>query len=315
MNLATISPLLFVAAAFTLATILDPIWSGMPRREAKSVIDLAVGDGKRLFANHFVSKADVYFHNGYYPTIFQQAKEESHLTASAESHDGAGHDEHHDDHANETPEEHAKHAGQPDEHGHHEGETPEEHAKHSGANPGDQPQDFLEAFGRHFFVSQHSHMKNADAKELLPWFKIAAELDPTRIETYTVTAFWLRTELKRVNEAEEFLREGWKANPDSYAIIFELGRLYENDRKDDQRARNLFEIALKKWNAQESQKEKPDMFGLEQILANLVETEYRLGDYRACLQHLEQLAPISPYPETIRKHIGDVKAKLAGSGS
>src|SRR6185295_14172240 len=112
MNLATISPILFIAAAFTLATILDPIWSGMQRRQAKSVIDMMVGDGKHLFANHFVSKADVYFHNGYYPSIFQQAREEeSHLNASAESHEGAGHGEHHDDHANETPEEHAKHAG------------------------------------------------------------------------------------------------------------------------------------------------------------------------------------------------------------
>ncbi len=307
MNLATISPILFVAAAFTLATILEPIWSGMQRRQSKSVIDMMVGDGKRLFANHFLTKADVYFHNGYYPSMFQQAKADSHLTESAESHEGAGHDDH--DHANETPEEHAAHAGKSDEH--HEGETPEEHAKHSGENPGDHPQDFLEAFGRHFFVSKHTHMKNADAKELLPWFRIAAELDPNRVETYTVTAFWLRTELKKIDEAEEFLREGWKANPDSYAIAFELGRLYESDRKDDPRARNLFELALKKWNQQERHKEKPDMFGLEQILANLVETEYRLKDYRACLEHLRQLEPISPYPDTVRKHIEQTKAVLA----
>src|ERR1044071_3955971 len=94
MNLATISPILFIAAAFTLATILDPVLSSMQRRQAKGVIDMMVGDGKRLFANHFVTKADVYFHNGYYPSIFQQAKADSHLTEAAEGHEGEGHDDH-----------------------------------------------------------------------------------------------------------------------------------------------------------------------------------------------------------------------------
>src|SRR5881394_2322268 len=244
MNLATISPILFVAAAFALATILDPIWGGMQRRQAKSVIDMMVGDGKRLFANHFVTKADVYFHNGYYPSLFQQAKADSHLSEAAESHEGEGHEDH-DEHA--------------------------EHGEHHEKVAGDEPQDFVEAFGRHFFVSQHSHMKNADAKELLPWFKISAELDPNRVETYSVGAFWLRATLKKTNEAEEFLRQGWKSNPDSFAIIFELGRLYESDRKDNERARNLFELALKKWDQQEPTKEKPDLFMRAQILANLVE--------------------------------------------
>jgi tetratricopeptide (TPR) repeat protein len=290
MNLVSISPVLFIFAAFTLATILDPIWSGMQRRQSKSVIDMMVGDGKRLFANHFVTKADVYFHNGYYPSIFQQAKSDSHLTEAAEAHEGEGH------------EEHGEHK---DEHVH------DEHGEHHEKVAGNEPQDWIEKLGRHFFVSQHSHMKNADAKELLPWFKISAELDPNRIETYTVAAFWLRTELKKVDEAEDFLRQGWKANPDSYAIIFELGRLYESDRKDNQRARNLFEIALKKWNQQERSKEKPDMFALEQILAHLAEVEYQLKDYRACLQHLQQLAPLSPYPDKIRQHIEEVKAKIA----
>lgn len=315
MNLATISPILFVAAAFTLATILDPIWGGMQRRQARSVIDMAVGDGKRLFANHFVIKADVYYHNGYYPSIFQQARADSHLTEAAESHEGAEHtehDEHGDAHANESAEEHAAHSS----HDTHAGETPEEHAKHAGGKaPGDEPQDFLEALGRHFYVSQHSHVKTTDAKELLPWFKISAELDPTRIETYTVAAFWLRTTLKKVDEAEEFLRDGWKANPNSYAIIFELGRLYESDRKDHERARNLFELALKKWNEQERQKEKPDLFALEQILGHIAETEEQLHDYSNCVKHLEQLAPLSPNPEMIRKRIEDVKAKATSPRS
>jgi tetratricopeptide (TPR) repeat protein len=295
MNLATVSPILFIAAAFTLATVLDPLWSGMQRRQAKGAINMMVGDGKRLFANHFVIKADAYFHNGQYPSIFRQAREESHLTQAAESethHEGHAHDDHSQcDHDGD---------GKPDGDG-----------KQKAAASLNDPQDFIEKFGNYFWVSKHSHMKERDAKELLPWFRISAELDPTRVETYTVAAFWLRNTLKKPNEAEQFLREGWKANPDSYEIVFELGRLYEKDRKDIQRARSLFELALKKWDARESQKEKPDLYGRERILANLVEVEYALGDFRLCLDHLLQLEPISPYPDSIRNTIADVKSKLA----
>ena len=32
-----------------------------------------MGDSRQLFANHFFTKADVYFHSGYYPSVFDQA--------------------------------------------------------------------------------------------------------------------------------------------------------------------------------------------------------------------------------------------------
>ena len=37
----------------------------------------------------------------------------------------------------------------------------------------------------------------------------------------------------------------------------------------------------------------------------------QLQDYQNCLKYLEQLEPISPYPENIRQQIKDVKSKLA----
>ena len=300
MNLATFSPILFLAGAFTLATILDPIWSGLQRQQSKSAIDLIVGDGKRLFANHFVVKADVYFHNGYYPSMFRQAHTDSHLAESAEEHED--HDEHADERANHSAPltSNTNTVALTNNHDH------DRHAKAAS----DEPQDLIESFGRHFFVSTHTHMKNADAKELLPWFKVSAELDPNRVETYTLAAFWLRTQLHKVDEAEAFLRQGWKANPDSYAIVLELGRLFESDRKDMQRARNLFELALKKWDQQEPKKEKPDLYSREQILGHLADTEYQLKDYPNCLRHLLLLLPISPAPDAIRKQIAEVEAKL-----
>lgn len=288
MNLATFSPALFVVGAFTLATVLEPYWSAQPRQQAKSAMELALGDGRRLFANHFFTKADVYFHNGYYPSIFDQAarKPDSHLTEAAEGHADSDHDEH------------AK-----DAHGHGHAEKEDILGE---------PHDWLETFGRNFFVSKHTHMQNSQSRELLPWFKIAAELDPSRVETYTVAAFWLRTTLHKPDEAEAFLREGWRANPDSYAILLELGRLYFVDRKDSQRAQNLWELALKKWEQSESSKpeNERDEFVHQQLLAHLADLAEHNGDLRGAVAYLRQLEKLSPFPETIRKRIDELNPRL-----
>ena len=41
----------------------------------------------------------------------------------------------------------------------------------------------------------------------------------TTFETYTVTAYWLRERMGKVDEAEQFLREGLRENPDSYEFM------------------------------------------------------------------------------------------------
>ena len=51
-------------------------------------------------------------------------------------------------------------------------------------------------------------------------------------ETYTVTAYWLRERMGKVDEAEKFLREGLRENPDSYEIMYELGRVYAENQND-----------------------------------------------------------------------------------
>jgi len=147
-------------------------------------------------------------------------------------------------------------------------------------------------------------------RELLPWLRLSAEMDPHRIETYTVAGFWLRTQLKKTKEAEEFLREGWRANPDSYAILIELGRLYYQDLHDSGRARNLWELALKKWVQQESAKQTPDIFSYEQIVAHLADLEEHEGNLEKSVSYLEKLAPNSPDRAAVEKQILERKEQL-----
>ena len=69
------------------------------------------------------------------------------------------------------------------------------------------PRDWIERFGRHFMITEHTHLQGNNEREILPWLKLASELDPQKIETYTVAAYWLR-DMGKIKEAEGFLREG-----------------------------------------------------------------------------------------------------------
>src|ERR1051325_908016 len=163
---------------FSLATLVQPRAARWSRSaQSGSVLKLLLGDGRRIFANQFFVQADVSFHSGYYTSIFDQVEKPK---ASAMA---AGHSEHSE----------AEH---------------EKEMEFLG-----QPRDWIERFGRHFRVTEHTHLSHGQEREILPWLKLSADLDPQRVETYTVAAYWLRHRLGKVKEAEEVLREGLRNNP------------------------------------------------------------------------------------------------------
>jgi tetratricopeptide (TPR) repeat protein len=272
--------LLLLAACFSLATVLQERVSGWSKRgESDNVMKVLLGDGRRLFANQFFVQADVSFHSGYYPSIFDQAnrpKDTSHLTAKE---------------------------GEPAE---------EEHEKQMNfLGP---PRDWIERFGRHFIVTEHTHLEGNHGTEILPWLKLSAELDPQKIETYTVAAYWLR-DLGKIKEAERFLREGFLNNPDSYDILFELGRLYYENNHDAARARKIWELALRRWSEQEAANKKPDVLKLGQIAVNLAHLEEAEGNLPRAIQLLELCKKASPHPEALQRQIDELKQKLAAHPS
>lgn len=276
---------LLMACCFTLGTTLQPralSWS--KRAQADSVFKVLFGEGRRLFANHFFVEADVYFHSGYYPSIFDQAarpKDSSHMAEVHEEHGGP------EDHDEEAHEKAMAFLGK--------------------------PRDWIEGFGRHFFVTEHTHLSGGTEREILPWLRLSADMDPQRVDTYTVAAFWLRSKLGKVKEAEEFLREGLRNNPDSYEILFELGRLYLENHHDAERARNVWQLALRKWTAQEASKKSPDPFVLEEISVNLARLEEQAGHYQRAIEYLELAKKASPHPEELQREINENKQKLSAT--
>jgi tetratricopeptide (TPR) repeat protein len=272
-------------AAFALAPSLESRFRQWSQRKAlpRGFLAALMGDSRRLFANHFFTQSDVYLHGGYYPTIFDRP---------AEDHPDDG-DEHHN---HEEP-----------------GQLHGPACEHDFLG---KPRNWLDAFGRHFFPSRHTHLGEgkttaADAREILPWIKLAAELDPQKVDTYTVGAYWLR-QMGKNEEALQFLREGQRANPESSEILFDLGCCYE-ERRDNDAARRLWELAWRRWQAQQNGQPGPSpeerLLGA-QILGRLARAEAREQQRDKAVHYLELLKLISPRPDEIQKRIEEVKAGL-----
>lgn len=274
--------LTFVGCA-TLATWLAPAFESIESQAGTSVSPLMalVGDSRELFANQFFVMADVYFHSGFYPTIFDNQKtgEPNHL-------DVASHDE--------AAEKNGKKA------------EPDEDDNFLGT-----PIDGIEEFGRHFFPTVHTHLHGAKAGEILPWLKLSADMDPKRIDTYVTAAYWLRNDLNKPEEAAEFLRQGLRANPDSPEILLELGRVYEYNKKDTFVARNLWDEGLRKWDGQSAKGSNPDPHVREQLWGEIVRQDQQTGNLRQELRDLEAWAQIEPGRTGIQDRIKEIKAKLA----
>lgn len=302
---------LLVTACVSLATLIDPRLRPAGA-EDKGFLDRFLGEGRRLFSNHFFTRSDVYFHSGYYPSMFDQAGAAKGNQLAKDSTANEEHaDEEHgdDDHEHSDACEHHKHT----ETCSHGGD--EDGCEHGAGDFLGKPKDFMDGFRRHFIISKHTHLddKGKDAnREILPWLKLSAQLDPKKIEAYTVAAFWLR-DMGRKPEAEQCLREGLRHNPNSYELLFELGRCYY-ERGDLDRSRNLWEVGTRRWLEQESAKpveEQNRMVG-SLLLNHLARLEVRSGRNDKAVQWLNLLKPFAANPAQIEKRIEDARAgKLA----
>ena len=137
---------------------------------------------------------------------------------------------------------------------------------------------------------------------------MAVKLDPKRVQTYTVASYWLRTRLDKPKEAEQFLREGLRENPDSFEILFELGRIQKEHYGDSEKTRNLWELALSKWERQKTAGRNPDEATRQQILGFLAVLEEEEGNFGKAIKYFELLKEHSPSKEEIDKRIAELKA-------
>ncbi len=267
---------LLLVLAFTLATRLlpqAPTWS--EHGKSGNLFGMMFGDGRKLFANQFFTMADVYFHSGYYPSIFDKKSEEQKEIIAAS-------------------------------HGKKESEEDEKNEDFLG-----KPKDWLDAFGRNFRIVQHTHLEAGKEREILPWLRLAADLDPQKIETYTVGAFFLREHLQRPDQAVDFLREGLRANPDSCELIFELGRIYYESRHDLDRARNIWLLGVNKFFKLAPDRQKEDKLIFEEIVVHLARLEDDAGRYEEAINWFHVAQKVSPVPGALQGQIDALQKKIS----
>jgi hypothetical protein len=287
----------FFILCFGLAANLQPRLQAIEnaRRQSDNFFILLLGDSSRIFANNFFTKADAYYHSGYYPTIFDN--NEAFKTAHIAEDTGAVAS-------------------------HNKGEET------SFMGP---PRDWLDAFGRHFIPNRHTHLdeggptddlsKSSQVREILPWLELSSKLDPEDIRTYLVMAYWLRSKLNNVSEAEQVLREGLRHNPGNPQLLYELGRIYDENYHNPKQARSIWEAALRTWAEEEPgvpQAERlkdnnenfDDRFLFEQIEEHLAALEEQEGNYSTAIADLQQAQLGSPKADALQVQIDQLRQKL-----
>ena len=290
---------LFAVLTFSLAAWVEPRLSGNEKgRDPDNVFKVFLGEGRRLFANQFAAKADEYFHGGAYPSFFELAARAEDKAKEEE----AGHDhvaESHHDHGDE-------HADEPGHEGH-----DESNCKKIESIAAEKPLDWIEAMGKNFTVTGHSHLEGDKEREILPWLKLSADLDPQRVESYLVASYYLTEGLNKPADAEAFLRQGLEANPQSYEILLELGKLYLNHLNQPDRARNVWLLGLRRWDEVERGKEESDKVGRSRLLDYLAQLELKQGNTAKALKYLEECRNYSPQPAAIAERIKAIQSKAA----
>ena len=297
-----------LVACFGLAAYLGPEYLGWRgSRSRGDILNVVLGDSRRLFANQFFVKADEYYHSGYYPSMFdnRSAFQTAHIAA-------------------DTGAVNSKNEG--DEHGF--------------LGP---PRNWLDAFGRHFFPNRHTHLDedspddlsgSEKVGEILPWLKLSADLDPDNVQTYTVTAYWLWSRMRNVAEANAVLHEGLRNCPRSYEILYEIGRLYQESYHDREGARNVWEQGVRYWlqldpsitggnrpirelvadwitrptNLAPAQSD--DKLSMEQLSTHLAQLEENAGNLPRAIEWLEAAKKVSLTPEPLQDRINLLNSKL-----
>jgi tetratricopeptide (TPR) repeat protein len=258
-------------------------------RSTGDIFNVVLGDSRRMFAQSFYVKADAYYHSGYYPTMFDN--NEAFKTAHMAADTGAVNSKNHGD-------------------------------EEGFLGP---RRNWIDAFGRHFFPDRHTHLDEGgpaddlsgsdNVREILPWLKLSADLDPDNPQTYTVTAYWLRERMHKVAEAEVFLHEGLRQNPDSYDILFELGRLYNESYHDTNRARNVWELAVKKWMKLDPETQKDNRLVFEQIATQLGQLEEKSGKLARAIDWFRAAQKASITPGALQLRIDELQKKLSAPNS
>ena len=155
-------------------------------------------------------------------------------------------------------------------------------------------------------------MSGLEAKEILPWFRLATLLNPRNVDAYVTGAFWLDRKFGKPAEAMKFLKEGRENNPDDYRIYWEFAFLYYY-RKDFAKAIESLETSKSLWKSKTSPN-NDERASLYDFLGFLY---WKTGGYSKAIENYEKFLEIFPADRKIKDRIiaiQDLRNKSLKSG-
>lgn len=176
----------------------------------------------------------------------------------------------------------------------------------------------FDEFLRAFYPTAHTHLDSGGAtgmnknlvSEVLPWLWLASRLEPERDYPYVEASFWLRKSLKMPRQAEAFLRDGFRNNPNSIGVCLELGKVAYQDHQNIPQSRFYLERAFELYEARpEVRSENSTAYG--QLLGLLAQLEEEDQRYEQAAKYLQILMNYSPNPEAIRTWSIDMQLKAS----
>lgn len=173
-------------------------------------------EARRLLAQMLWVKTHAVMHAGVEERNARRGEEETRADEIRQ------HDEH----------EHGGHEGP----GEHAGNGHEEHEAHVLAIP-PKREDFRGILGdleraTKPYAAADGRLYSKDGNQTVPFYRLMTWADPHFIQGYSVGAVWINHAGKYADRAVEFLKEGERANPDSFEIQTELGHYYLVYKKD-----------------------------------------------------------------------------------
>lgn len=126
--------------------------------------------------------------------------------------------------------------------------------------------DLLQAWMRDIRPHGHVHTEGAELRQIMPWLSLSIRLDPHNVDAYLTTAYWLRTALGSVEQADRLLVEAQRNNPGDYRVLNERARLCFG-RADDATAAGLLDSALRLWPSRQDPQDQQTRIDKAQMLS------------------------------------------------
>lgn len=150
--------------------------------------------------------------------------------------------------------------------------------------------------------SSHRHAEGVGVREIMPWLRLATEMDPRNVDAYLTTAYLLRTGVRRPDLAAEVLAEAQRNNPADYRVLSERARMLFS-QQDDGRAAALLDAGIRLWPGGQNPTNEQARMELSQMLSYRAFLFEIQGEPRKALELFRKASALFPENAALARRV------------